>query len=77
MFVQFKHNKRQAVNIQWVFRGLDTKIRDGFLVAVNAMDADTLLAIFWGMYYPRWPSFQTCGYDQQLGLSESDCGLYN
>lgn len=44
-FVRRKHNVGRVVNTQWVFGGLDTETRDGFLVAVNARDANTLLPI--------------------------------
>ena len=44
-FVRCKHNVGCVVRTQWVFGGLDTETKEGFLVAVDRRDADTLLPV--------------------------------
>ena len=44
-FVWQNHNVGHPVRTQWVFGGLDTETQDGFLIAVDRRDADTLLAV--------------------------------
>ena len=44
-FVWRKHNVGRVVNTQWVFGGLDMEPKDGFLVAVDRRNADTLLPV--------------------------------
>ena len=44
-FVCCKHHLEQVVRTQWVFGGLDSQTKQGFLVAVDRRDTDTLLPV--------------------------------
>ena len=52
-FVRRKHNVGHPVRTQWVFGGLGTETQDGFLVAVDRRDADTLLPVLQEYVLPQ------------------------
>ena len=61
-----KHNVGHPVRTQWVFGGLDTETQDGFLVALDRRDADTLLPILQEYVLPQttvvsdlWGAYRT------------------
>lgn len=65
-FVRRKHNVGRMVNTQWVFGGLDVGTQEGFLVAVDRRDADTLLPVLREYVIPGstvvsdlWGAYQT------------------
>ena len=65
-FVLRKHNVGHPVRTQWVFGGLDTETQDGFLVAVDRRDADTLLPVLQEYVLPQttvvldlWGAYRT------------------
>ena len=78
LFAQKKYNNGpgQAVPEQWVFGGYDPNTKKGFLITVDARDADTFLPIIqeWvapdtTIYSDQWRAYnnlQNIGYNHQM-----------
>ena len=68
VFTRRKYNRGRLTMEQWVFGGIDTTTRKGFLIPVDRRDANTLLPIIQDFILPGttvvsdcWSSYNTVG----------------
>ena len=69
-FIRRKHSVSDTPDTQWVFGGIDSQTKQGFLVAVPRRDAETLLPVIQRFIEPhttivseQWAAYNSVGGD--------------